>query len=43
MQAVNVDPLLKAFGKFESFRKNDKAEQERAGIIQVFECCFELS
>lgn len=40
---ININPLLKAFDKFERFRVNDKTEQERAGIIQAFEYCFELS
>lgn len=40
---VNIEPLVKAFDKFEQFRKNDKTEQERAGTIQAFEYCFELS
>lgn len=40
---TNISPLLKAFNKFESFLMHDKTEQERAGIIQAFEYCFELS
>jgi nucleotidyltransferase substrate binding protein (TIGR01987 family) len=40
---INIEPLLKAFTKFENFRKNDKTEQEKAGIIQAFEYCFEIS
>lgn len=40
---TNIEPLIKAFDKFERFRPNDKTEQERAGIIQAFEYCFELS
>lgn len=40
---TNITPLLKAFEKFEIFRVNDKTEQERAGIIQAYEYCFELS
>lgn len=32
---------MKAFQK--RFRVNDKTEQERAGTIQAFEYCFELS
>lgn len=35
--------LLKAFRKFEAFSVNHKTEQEKAGIIQAFKCCFELS
>ena len=40
---VNITPLLMAFNKFECFRKHNKTEQEKAGIIQAFEYCFELS
>lgn len=44
MQAENVNlaPLLRAFKKFEQFRKNLSTEQEKAGAIQAFEYCFEL-
>lgn len=38
-----ITPLLKAFSKFETFRVNQKTEQEKAGLIQAFEYCFELS
>lgn len=40
---VNISPLLKAFSKFEEFRLNSNTEQERAGTIQAFEYCFELT
>lgn len=40
---INITPLLSAFDKFEKFRANDQTEQERAGTIQAFEYCFELS
>ncbi len=40
---TNITPLIKVFDKFEAFRQNDKTEQERAGTIQAFEYCFELS
>lgn len=40
---VYIAPLLKAFKTFESFRLQDKTEQERAGTIQAFEYCFELT
>jgi nucleotidyltransferase substrate binding protein (TIGR01987 family) len=40
---TNLGPLIKAFAKFEKFRIHDQTEQERAGIIQAFEYCFELS
>ena len=40
---INLEPLLKAFKKFENFRQNLGTEQEQAGAIQAFEYCFELS
>lgn len=40
---TNISPLLKAFAKFEVFRLNGNTEQERAGAIQAFEYCFELT
>lgn len=40
---TNIEPLIRAFEKFERFRAHDGTEQERAGIIQAFEYCFELS
>ena len=40
---TNILPFLKAFKKFEAFRMNDRTEQEKAGTIQAFEYCFELS
>ncbi len=43
IENVNIDPLLRAFQKFELFRKNNNSEQEKAGTIQAFEYCFELS
>lgn len=43
VDTVNIEPLLKAFKKFELFRQNLETEQERAGAIQAFEYCFELS
>ncbi len=43
ISGVNVSPLLKAFSKFESFRINNHTEQEKAGTIQAFEYCFELT
>ncbi len=39
---TNLDPLLKAFAKFERFLLNQSTEQEKAGIIQAFAYCFEL-
>lgn len=43
IEDINIEPLLKVFEKFELFRANDKTEQEKAGIIQAFEYCFDLS
>jgi nucleotidyltransferase substrate binding protein (TIGR01987 family) len=40
---VNIEPLLKAFAKFERFGMHSHSEQEKAGTIQAFEYCFELS
>jgi nucleotidyltransferase substrate binding protein (TIGR01987 family) len=40
---INITSLVKAYSKFEQFRKNSKTEQEKAGTIQAFEYCFELS
>jgi nucleotidyltransferase substrate binding protein (TIGR01987 family) len=42
MYTVNITPRIKAFSKFEQFRKNLNTEQEQAGAIQAFEYCFEL-
>lgn len=41
-QEIQTRPFLKAFQKFEQFRKNLATEQEQAGAIQAFEYCFEL-
>jgi len=54
IEGISFDPLLKARSKFEIFRHNvslqvDYAnlnleeEQKRAGAIQAFEYCYELS
>ncbi len=43
IEETNIEPLLKAFGKFEKFRMHSTTEQEKAGTIQAFEYCFELS
>ena len=40
---INIVPLLKAQKKFELFRQQLNSEQEKAGAIQAFEFCFELS
>ena len=42
IENINIEPLLKAFSKFEQFRINSTTEQEKAGTIQAFEYCFEL-
>jgi hypothetical protein len=43
IDTVNLEPLLKAFKKFELFRQKLDTEQEQAGAIQAFEYCYELS
>lgn len=43
IENINIQPLLKAFKKFETFRLNISTEQEQAGAIQAFEFCFELT
>lgn len=40
---INIEPLVKAFSKFEIFRQNLETEQNKAGAIQAFEYCFELA
>jgi len=40
---INIEVLKKADSVLEKFMKNDKTEQEQAGIIQSFEYCYELS
>lgn len=40
---INISSLLKAQKKFELFRQQLNTEQEKAGAIQAFEFCFELS
>lgn len=43
IEDISLVPLLKAYKKFELFRPNITTEQERAGVIQAFEYCFELT
>lgn len=54
IEGINFEPLLKARSKFEVFRHNVSSkidyanlnldeEQKRAGAIQAFEYCYELS
>ena len=40
---INISPLLRAQKKFDLFRQHLDSEQEKAGAIQAFEFCFELS
>lgn len=40
---ISLTKLLHAQKKFEQFRRNLHTEQEKAGAIQAFEYCFELS
>ncbi len=40
---INLEVLKKADSVLAKFMKNDKTEQEQAGIIQSFEYCYELS
>lgn len=39
----NLDKLIKAKSVFEEFRQNMKTERDKAGAIQAFEFCYELS
>ncbi len=43
IDGIQIDPLLKAFSKFEKFRQHLNSEQEKAGAIQAFEYTFELA
>lgn len=40
---VSILPLIKAFNKFKIFSENLQSEQEKAGAVQAFEYCYELS
>ncbi len=40
---INIDPLLKAKKRFDVFSANLNTDQEKAGAIQAFEFCYELS
>jgi nucleotidyltransferase substrate binding protein (TIGR01987 family) len=40
---TNIEPLLRAFKRFEAFLQHNTTEQERAGIVHAFEACFDLS
>jgi nucleotidyltransferase substrate binding protein (TIGR01987 family) len=43
IETVNIEPFQKAFRKLEKFMETVETEQEKAGAIQAFEYCFELS
>jgi nucleotidyltransferase substrate binding protein (TIGR01987 family) len=43
LDEVNISPLLMARKKFDLFVKHLTSEQEKAGAIQAFEYCYELS
>ncbi len=43
MKDIDISPLEKAFKLFEEFRKDMKTERDKAGAVQAFEFCFELS
>lgn len=43
MTDFNLDKLIKARSVFEEFRKDMKTERDKAGAIQAFEFCYELS
>jgi nucleotidyltransferase substrate binding protein (TIGR01987 family) len=43
LEKIDISPLLKAQSKFEQFRQNIETEQEKAGVVQAFEYCYELS
>ncbi|HEV2614208.1 MAG TPA: HI0074 family nucleotidyltransferase substrate-binding subunit [Gammaproteobacteria bacterium] len=40
---VNVEPLFKAKQRFDTFSANLNTDQDKAGAIQSFEFCYELS
>ena len=41
--AINLSYIKKARDVFENFRKNLETDQEKAGAVQAFEFCYELS
>ena len=43
MENLSILPLKKAQKIFEEFRKNLNTNQEKAGAVQAFEFCYELS
>lgn len=40
---IDVESFLKACANFEKFRHNLDTEQNKAGAIQAFEYCYEIS
>ena len=40
---IDFSSLMKAFSKLKSFKQNLNTDQEKAGAIQSFHYCFELS
>ncbi len=40
---IDITPFMKARHKFDTFRQNLITEQDKAGAVQAFEYCFELS
>lgn len=43
MENFSILPIKKAQQVFEKFRKNLNSDQEKAGAVQAFEFCYELS
>ncbi len=43
LNEIDISSLLKAMGKFNDFRQHTNSEQEKAGVVQAYEYCFELS
>ena len=43
MEKINLNHIKKAIEVFERFRKNLNSDQEKAGAVQAFEFCYELS
>ena len=43
VDGIDISSLLRARDVFERFRKSLNTEQEKAGAIQSFEFCYELS
>ena len=43
IEDINITPLLQARNIIEQFSQHIDTDQEKAGLIQAFEFCFELS